>query len=435
MKKKKILKYISVLAILISPIIVYAADEYTTDEYIVCGNNRKFPTIIGQLVSTIYVIIRIIVPILLVITGIISFMKATFSSKVEESIDKAKKSLVKNIISAAIIFFIVSILNFVIRLVAGTNNSFTSCINCMIHPNECKTTKSDVAQLCPGLLSEQKYYNENCEYIGPDKEKKDYSTGETGIADTPAASTGSTIGHTLRDNPNSTGSDKFKKYTYSGYSYYVYTPKQIDGDKAALIVYLHGRGGSGTTEAPLRKDGGGGFFHEVEKNNKEYPAYILILQVPSPSHFPAKTAMEIIKKIIEENNIDEKRVSIWGYSMGAEAMPAIVNANPNFFASAVFIAKADGSAQISGFKTVPTYGFYRLKDSTGAVTGTPKIVNRIKALGQEKAYIKEYPAPTKQKDGYTEGHAYMPKIVLEDTNIGNGHTTIIDWVLDQRRTD
>lgn len=426
MKKKNFLNKLLILAVLISPIIVNAEEE--AKDYIICGNNKKFPTVIGTLISTLYVIIRILVPILLIISGIISFLKATFSSKVEESIDQAKKSLIKNIISAVIIFFIVSILNFVIRLVAGTNNSFTSCINCMIHPDECRQENSNIAKLCPGLLSDQDNYDENCNYIGPDKDKTDYSTGETGIADAPAGSTGSTIGHILRDNPNSSGSEYFKKSTYSGYSYYVYTPKQIDSDKAALIVYLHGRGGSGTTEAPLRKDGGGGFFHEVEKNNKEYPAYILILQVPSPSHFPAKTAMEIIKKLIEENNIDEKRVSIWGYSMGAEAMPAIVNAYPNFFASAVFIAKGN-DASVTGFKTVPTYGFYRLGDPYGAVTNTPKVINKIKEIGN--AYIKQYPALPNNGNG----HVNMPNIVLEDTNIGNGYSTIIDWVLDQRRTD
>ena len=84
---------------------------------------------------------------------------------------------------------------------------------------------------------------------------------------------------------------------------------------------------------------------------------------------------------------------------------------------------------VTGFKTVPTYGFYRLGDPYGAVTNTPKVINKIKEIGN--AYIKQYPALPNNGNG----HVNMPNIVLEDTNIGNGYSTIIDWVLDQRRTD
>ena len=430
MKKNKTLNKLIILLTLLTPTIINAK------ELIVCGENKKFPTVIGTLISTVYTIIRILVPILLVISGIISFFKVTFNGNVEDSLDKAKKKLVTNIISAIVIFFIASIINFVIGLAAGKNNSFTDCMYCMLHPEECEQTDSEVATLCPGLISEQYKYNSDCTLKDEYKngEKIDYSnTGDTKVpaySNTIASAGGGAIARTLRDNPNATGSEYFKKNTYSGYSYYLYTPKQIDSDKAALIVYLHGRGGSGTTEAPLREDGGGGFFHEIEQNKKEYNAYILVLQVPSPSHFPPKTAMEIIEKIITENNINEKRVSIWGYSMGAEAMPAIVNTYPNFFASAVFIAKG-ATATVTGFKTVPTYIFYRTGDTTGTEVASPQILRALKNIGLEKAYMKIYPRPTNGEFP----HANMPKIVLEDTNLDDNYSTIMDWVLDQRRTD
>ena len=280
MEKKKSLSKISILLILLTPTIINAK------EYIVCGTDKKFPTVIGTLISTVYTIIRILVPILLVISGILSFLKVTFSNNVEESLDKAKKKFITNIIAAIIIFFIASIINFVIGLAAGKNNSFTDCMYCMLHPNDCEQIDSDVATLCPGLISEQNKYNPDCTLKDPNQtgERIDYSkTGDTKVPaykNTIASAGGGAIARSLRDNPNSTGSEYFKKNTYSGYSYYLYTPKQIDSDKAALIVYLHGSGGEGTTEGPLRTDGGGGFFHEIEQNKKEYNAYILIIQTP-----------------------------------------------------------------------------------------------------------------------------------------------------------
>lgn len=173
--RKKFLKS-CLFFLLILPISVNAAD------YLVCGGGKKFPLVLGSGVSIVYVIIRIVVPVLLVVTGMISFFKAILSSKVEDELQNAKKSLVNKVLAAIIIFFIISIVNFVIALVASKNNSFSSCMYCMIHPNNCEQVDSDIARLCPGLLSQQNDYDDNCKYIGNRKGRVDYSnTGDTGV--------------------------------------------------------------------------------------------------------------------------------------------------------------------------------------------------------------------------------------------------------------
>lgn len=173
--KKRFYKFLFFL-LLLMPVYVHAAD------YLLCGNDKKIPLVFGQVMSVLFVIIKILVPILLVITGMISFFKAVISGKVDDELQKAKKALVNKIIAAVIIFFIVSIVNFVIALVAGKNNSFSSCLNCMIHPNNCEEVDGDLARLCPGLLSDQVDYDENCKYIGNRKGRVDYSyTGDTGV--------------------------------------------------------------------------------------------------------------------------------------------------------------------------------------------------------------------------------------------------------------
>lgn len=162
--------------LLMMPICVNASD------YLLCGNDKKIPLVMGTVISILFTLIRILVPVLLVITGMISFLKATISSKVEDQLQKAKKSLVNKIVAAVIIFFIVSIVNFVIALVAGKDNSFSSCMYCMLHPDSCEQIDSDIARLCPGLLSQQNDYDDNCKYIGNRKGRVDYSnTGDTGV--------------------------------------------------------------------------------------------------------------------------------------------------------------------------------------------------------------------------------------------------------------
>lgn len=415
--KKKIL----MLLALLTPTIVNASD------FIACGNDKKIPVVITTIISTLFVIIRIIIPLIFVITGMISFFKATIANKVEEDLKKAKDKLINNIIAAVIIFFIISIVNFVISLAAGKNNSITSCINCMIHPNKCQKIEENIDKLCPGLISDQANYDENCNYIGDQKERVDYSTGKNGIQEYTDTKTGNNGNRTLRDNPNAKEGEYFVKGTYQDYSYYLYTPKQIDSDKAALIVYLHGSGGQGSSAAPLRADGGGAFFHEIEENKKEYNAYILLLQTPRYEWIPNNIAMHIINEVIQNNNIDEKRISLWGYSMGANATTAIIHANPNFFASSVILSSQVDLNQVNNVKnsysTTPTYFLHGADDPYKY--GSETLYNTLNGSGY-KVYRKVYP---------NHDHAFLPNTVLEDTELDQNYKTIMDWVLDQRRTD
>ena len=431
MKKKKTLNYLLFITLLITPIIVNAANEETVKEYIICGNDKRFPTVVGTLISTLYVIIKILVPLLLVIAGIISFLKVTFSSNVEEELNKAKKGLINKIAAAVIIYFIISILNFVIALVAGANNNFASCINCMIHPDKCETANGDIPQLCPGLLSEQEYYDENCKYIGPEKNTTDYSTGDTGIQDTQSTtSTTPTTNRNIVDNPNALTNQNIvtKSDEGSGYSYYLYVPKKIDNPESLpLIVYLHGNGTECGYGYDLMKKGFG--FAKYIEQGMEFNAYIVMPQKHDKSAWNTDAIKRIIDQEVETNKIDKNRISIWGYSAGAETVPSLVNKYPKMFSSAVILAKK-WDTTIDGFKTVPTYGFYGTADNysnskNDPNLGTPHFIEKLQKAGYT-AYIKAY-----------EGidHDHVMEQLMADNNIGNGFNTIMNWVLDQKRSD
>lgn len=183
---RKLINRIGLFFFLLVPSIVYAAD------FISCGNDKKIPFVLANIVSILFVIIRIVVPIIFVITGMISFFKASISSKVDDELNKAKQKLINNILSAVIIFFIVSIVNFVVSLAAGKNNSFSSCINCLIHPEKCPSSNSEIVKLCPGLISQQDDYDENCNYIGGAKKRVDYGSGSVGIVEYSSNSRAST---------------------------------------------------------------------------------------------------------------------------------------------------------------------------------------------------------------------------------------------------
>ena len=159
MKTNKFKKILFLSVILIIPEIAHATD------YVVCGIDKKFPLVFAELTSTFMTLIKIAVPILLVISGMITFLKVTFSSNVEEDLKKAKTKLINSIIAAAVIFFAISIVNFAVSLVAGKNNKFMSCINCFINSDECTHIDDAGEKICPGFINDGEKFDDNCNII------------------------------------------------------------------------------------------------------------------------------------------------------------------------------------------------------------------------------------------------------------------------------
>lgn len=172
----KLIKRTLLFIFLMFPKIVYAAD------YVVCGNNKRFPFALASLVALILLLIRIIIPVILVITSIISFVKVTMSGNAVDEMGKAKKKFIRNILTAFIIFFLIPIIKTVISLSFGNDNSINSCLVCMSNPYNCEVEESTASKMCPGLIGDQSNYDENCNYVGDKKDFYDYRTGSSGVS-------------------------------------------------------------------------------------------------------------------------------------------------------------------------------------------------------------------------------------------------------------
>lgn len=77
-------------------------------------------------IHTIIVLIEIAVPILLIIFGMLDFAKGVIGSN-DDEIRKGQKVFIKRLISAAIVFFIFSITQLVIGIVATDDSEIWSC--------------------------------------------------------------------------------------------------------------------------------------------------------------------------------------------------------------------------------------------------------------------------------------------------------------------
>lgn len=85
---------------------------------------------IADVVHTVIRAIQIVVPIILVVFGMIDMLKGVSSQK-EDEIKKGQQTFVKRVIAAALVFFVIAIVKFIISAVSN-NSDIMECANCFI---------------------------------------------------------------------------------------------------------------------------------------------------------------------------------------------------------------------------------------------------------------------------------------------------------------
>ncbi len=106
---------------------------FILDTLYTCGSGEfEFDSMLPTLTSTIVTLIKIGVPILLIIFGMLDLGKAVMAQK-EDEIKKGWQTFIKRMIAAAIVFFVVVIVQLVLSLVAGDDNdNVWNCVNCFV---------------------------------------------------------------------------------------------------------------------------------------------------------------------------------------------------------------------------------------------------------------------------------------------------------------
>ena len=130
MKKRMFLIIILVMLLCYSPV-VFAADITG------CAATLKGVSIdarIANVVHTVILAIQIVVPVVLVIFGMLDLFKGITAQK-EDEIKKGQQMLVKRIIAAALVFFVIAIVKALISFAAGPNagSNILDCANCFLN--------------------------------------------------------------------------------------------------------------------------------------------------------------------------------------------------------------------------------------------------------------------------------------------------------------
>ena len=114
---------------------MFLAKVLMNSEYTCGGTNLIFSGTFPYIVSTAITVIKIAVPVLLVVFGMIDLAKAVIAQK-EDEIKKGQQTFIKRAIAAVIVFFVIQVVQIVVRFVSGNEQTIASCFNCFINGHE-----------------------------------------------------------------------------------------------------------------------------------------------------------------------------------------------------------------------------------------------------------------------------------------------------------
>ncbi|MBQ8891267.1 MAG: DUF5011 domain-containing protein [Bacilli bacterium] len=179
-----------------------------------------------------------------------------------------------------------------------------------------------------------------------------------------------------------------KELKYNTWDYYLYVPSNVrQNEKKPLIVFLHGSGERGNNLKSLDAYG----FSKYIKSGQTYDAFILIPQLPKGKYWANETSttMALIKKIVNDYNIDESKISLSGFSLGAIAIPTLMKQNQNYFSSVVLIAcGGDKKSYAPYFKNIPVRFYTGSKDtSLGNSSNTKAFYQAVKKINSNTEWV------------------------------------------------
>lgn len=136
---KKVLNILLIVLINLIFIDIVGAETYNnySPATVSCGGGllTSIPNAVPKVVSIVYTIIQIAIPVILVVMGTLDLFKGITAQK-EDEMKKGQQMFVKRLIAAALIFFVFVIVKVIISFVAdGSSVAIMECAECFINNN------------------------------------------------------------------------------------------------------------------------------------------------------------------------------------------------------------------------------------------------------------------------------------------------------------
>jgi predicted peptidase len=210
--------------------------------------------------------------------------------------------------------------------------------------------------------------------------------------------------------------------------YWLYLPKEFDGDKNhyPVVLFLHGLGERGNTLDPVLVHGPS----KLIRGGKHFPFIMIAPQCPNDGNRKDKNAkafwwkpgaIDQVRNIVDFEKqrlgrVDEDRVYVTGLSMGGFGTYQIVSRHPKTFAAAAPICgHGNGWPNKKAVAHIPFWAFHGEKDNVVKLPEQQKTVDDLKAAG---AKVKFTVYPGVGHNSWTQTYA---------------NPELYEWLLAQKR--
>ncbi|MPQ43387.1 prolyl oligopeptidase family serine peptidase [Clostridium tarantellae] len=240
--------------------------------------------------------------------------------------------------------------------------------------------------------------------------------------------------------------DEFKEGKSESALNYRYFISKKHNEKNPLIIWLHGAGEGGNSNATQISGNGGVVTFITEEVQTIFGgAYILVPQTPTfwmPSFIVGnlelkgekdytKDVISLIKSFIKENSdVDERRIYIGGCSMGGFQTIKTLSRAPKIFAAAFLICPAyePSKEDLEKIKNIPIWLIHASTDLTAPVSNSKNAYKILKELGANVIYT-EYENIERDGNKYNSHAACIP--VLHNDPVNNEGEHIFNWLSKQ----
>ena len=122
-------------------LVYFLSNAQTTSDGGFCGDLGPILRIAGIVIFGI----KVIVPIILIIMGMIDLAKAV-TEKSEDKIKEAQNRLIKRAIAAVLVFLVATLVNIIFSVIISRDMDYKDCTTCLNKPfsSECKFTYGEI---------------------------------------------------------------------------------------------------------------------------------------------------------------------------------------------------------------------------------------------------------------------------------------------------
>ena len=143
--------------------------------------------------------------------------------------------------------------------------------------------------------------------------------------------------------------------------YRLFVPTSASRDAGyPLIVFLHGGAGRGSDNSAHLREGNGMLIELLIRDTQADPAIVAAPQ--AGEEHSAAVVIGLVKDLIRQHRVDQRRVYIVGQSLGGLGVIAAVKLEPKMFAGAIIISATSEPGAADYLRQVPAWLFHGERD-------------------------------------------------------------------------